>query len=217
MKKSNALLTGLGLGAGLMYAFDPGQGRRRRAVARDKALHAGRVTRESVGKAKRDLSHRVKGATHRVSTAVSREIPDDRVLEERVRSGLGHRLSRPGEVEVQARCGRVVLRGAVPAGEVEDAVRGVRHIRGVRDVVDELDRGGEPEPPEPSDGNGRSAREAGNGGRGPAARFLAGAGGGALAVVGARQGGMKGAALGMTGLGLLARGLVRRYSAGGRR
>src|SRR5687768_7198497 len=40
MNKGIALLGGLGLGAGLMYFFDPALGRRRRVVARDQLTAA---------------------------------------------------------------------------------------------------------------------------------------------------------------------------------
>jgi hypothetical protein len=35
--RTATLIGGLGLGAGLMYVFDPDRGKRRRAMARDKA------------------------------------------------------------------------------------------------------------------------------------------------------------------------------------
>ncbi len=36
--KTIALLSGIGVGAALMYVLDPDRGRRRRALARDKAV-----------------------------------------------------------------------------------------------------------------------------------------------------------------------------------
>ncbi|HKA36483.1 MAG TPA: YtxH domain-containing protein [Thermoanaerobaculia bacterium] len=59
--RTAALLGGLGVGAALMYIFDPSRGARRRAVARDKALKYARVAGERFGKKSRDLKNRARG------------------------------------------------------------------------------------------------------------------------------------------------------------
>jgi uncharacterized membrane protein len=46
LQDRGAMLTGLGLGLGLMYFFDPERGRRRRALVRDQTAHAARLTRD---------------------------------------------------------------------------------------------------------------------------------------------------------------------------
>ncbi|MDQ6893659.1 MAG: YtxH domain-containing protein [Acidobacteriota bacterium] len=56
-----ALLGGIGLGAAVMYVLDPQGGRRRRALARDKALSFANTTSRVVGARSRDLANRAKG------------------------------------------------------------------------------------------------------------------------------------------------------------
>ena len=64
MKGILAMLGGLGIGALIMYLFDPQGGNRRRALIREKAVKFNRQARESiVGKA-RDISNRAHGIAH---------------------------------------------------------------------------------------------------------------------------------------------------------
>ncbi len=55
-------LAGMGLGAALMYIFDPERGRSRRAYLSDKVTSAANETREAVTGTARDLSNRAQGA-----------------------------------------------------------------------------------------------------------------------------------------------------------
>lgn len=59
------LLGGATLGAGLMYILDPEGGRRRRALARDKAVHLSKTSGQALGKTSRDLLERGKGVASR--------------------------------------------------------------------------------------------------------------------------------------------------------
>lgn len=60
------LITGLAIGAGVMYLLDPRRGRRRRALLRDKAVKMERkLVDKGTGKA-RDLANRSKGVVSRV-------------------------------------------------------------------------------------------------------------------------------------------------------
>ena len=52
---------GIGLGAGLMYLFDPDMGRRRRALIRDQAVHAEHVAMDTVGSKARHLRNQAQG------------------------------------------------------------------------------------------------------------------------------------------------------------
>ena len=59
----SGIVSGIALGAGLMYVLDPQQGQRRRAMIRDRAFRGGRVGRRLVEKSWRDLVGRgVNGA-----------------------------------------------------------------------------------------------------------------------------------------------------------
>lgn len=64
MKNAIAILGGLGVGAALMYMFDPERGNTRRAMMRDKAVRLDRKTREAVSGRVHDLSNRAKGMLH---------------------------------------------------------------------------------------------------------------------------------------------------------
>jgi hypothetical protein len=61
MDRALSLLAGAGLGAGLMYVFDPRMGRRRRARARDQAVHLAREAREAAEVVGRDFRNRAQG------------------------------------------------------------------------------------------------------------------------------------------------------------
>jgi hypothetical protein len=50
-----------GLGAALMYFFDPVSGRNRRAAVRDQAVHYGNEIRETTAATAQDLGNRAKG------------------------------------------------------------------------------------------------------------------------------------------------------------
>jgi len=61
MNKRLALITGVGVGAGVMYILDPDRGRRRRALLRDKVIRYTHVSSETAGKISRDLRNRAIG------------------------------------------------------------------------------------------------------------------------------------------------------------
>jgi uncharacterized membrane protein len=79
-----------GLGAGLMYLLDPREGRRRRAMLRDQVRRLGRVERDLLGKASRDLSNRAHGLAERVRHPTDTNVPDE-VLAARESARAGHR------------------------------------------------------------------------------------------------------------------------------
>ena len=58
------LLYGAGIGAALMYILDPDQGRRRRALLRDKLVSMSNKTSDAVGRTSRDLRNRAQGVIH---------------------------------------------------------------------------------------------------------------------------------------------------------
>jgi hypothetical protein len=61
MRRGIAMLAGMGLGAGLMYVLDPRMGRRRRALARDRAVRMGHRAQEAVDVVTRDMRNRARG------------------------------------------------------------------------------------------------------------------------------------------------------------
>lgn len=76
-KNSSALWKGIGvgagLGAGLMFLLDPDRGRRRRALAKDKAIHLARSTEKIVETRSRDLKNRARGAAAQVRSLMQKE------------------------------------------------------------------------------------------------------------------------------------------------
>jgi BON domain-containing protein len=120
------------------YLFDPDSGRRRRAELRDRGLHTGRRARELLDAAGRDLLHRARG---RLAEGVGRfeDHPDDSTLTARVRAHLGHVSSHPRAIAVEARAGRVQLRGHVLAHEAPRVIEGIRGVRGVTQIDNALE------------------------------------------------------------------------------
>ena len=137
-RNNRALLTGLGLGVGLMYFLDPERGRRRRALVRDKVAHCASLSSNALGS--RDLSHRCAGMAARARSAVRRRPVDDDVLIERVRAKLGRVVSHPHAIAVNATNGSVRLRGSILESELSRLMRTVARVRGVRGVDHELEQ-----------------------------------------------------------------------------
>jgi|HubBroStandDraft_3_1064219.scaffolds.fasta_scaffold00777_5 hyperosmotically inducible protein len=136
------LVAGVGLGAALMYLLDEDSGRRRRALARAKAVRALRRSGDGVRIASRRVSNRARGLAAGVRSRLrAREIPDD-VLKERVRSALGHVVAHPSAVDVAIQNGRVVLQGSLTGREADRLLTRVARVRGVKSVENRLDHGG---------------------------------------------------------------------------
>jgi uncharacterized membrane protein len=132
------MLGSFGLGAALMYLFDPRAGRRRRARLHDHLTHAVHANQRLAGKAARDLEHRVVGLVDRVRTPARSN--SDRVIAERVRSAIGHVVAHPSAIQVDVRERRVVVRGPVGEKEAMKLIAVLRDVPGVGSVVDQLHR-----------------------------------------------------------------------------
>jgi len=209
---TRAFLAGAGVGAGLMYALDPEQGRRRRALARDQAVHLLRKSRDAVDATVRDATNRARGmlAEARARLAPPEAVPDD-VLVGRVREKLGHYCAHPGSIEVTATNGRVTLTGVILASEVHRLVRTVRRVRGVRAVESRLEVHERPDDvPGLQGGIARTGErpELLQSSWSPTARVLAGAAGAAfLASTSARRS-LLARLVGVAAMGLLARAVT---------
>ncbi len=142
MKRSTDLVTGMILGAGLMYLLDPDRGRRRRALLRDQlvsGMHKVEDLGEDVAAASRDVQNRARGVVAEAQSRLRSEEVDDSVLEARVRSEMGHAVSNPSAIHVTARDGRITLTGPILAQEVDSLLSTVRSVRGVSEVENRLD------------------------------------------------------------------------------
>jgi hypothetical protein len=172
---------GAGLGAGLMYLLDPQGGGRRRALARDKAVHAYHVSGDALRKSSVDLAHRSRGLLASAGSALHGDGVPDRVLAERVRSKLGRCVSHPHAIDVEAHDGCVVLRGEALTSEADHLLAKLAKVKGVHSLDNQLVLHDSTE--------GVPALQSGSSGRRrmnlpPAARLLAGTAGGALALAG---------------------------------
>lgn len=179
MSRGLSILVAAAAGAAATYLLDAQEGRRRRALLRDKLQ--GRLSHldEAAAVVAVDLRNRTQGILAGLRSGLAhREVPDG-VLAERVRSRLGRLLSHPGAVEVSAVGGRVTLSGPVLKRELKRALQGVAAVRGVKDVESLLEpheqagdvpglQGGVPRADHPDIAQGNWS---------PATRFLMGAGG----------------------------------------
>lgn len=138
MSKTSAFLEGAGIGATIMYFFDPAVGRRRRALIEGKMTHLGHLIGEGSQAAALDFGNRLEGVFARIDEVFRTTPEDDTVLTERVRARVGRLSCHPGAIFVTANNGCVTLSGPILREEVERVVHGVSHIRGVDGVVNNL-------------------------------------------------------------------------------
>ncbi len=196
-----SLPRGVLIGAVATYYLDPVRGRARRARVRDAAHHARNHAATLLEAAVLDARHRLRGVSMRVRGPARGE-GDEYVVEERVRSQLGHVVSYPGAISILVDAHRVTLRGPVLADEAEHALIRVRRVGGARTVIDELDRRSERDVPalqgpRPHERNPDRWRAS--------SRGLALVGGGGLVMIGLGRGGMLGALQVAVGLALAGR------------
>ncbi len=123
-----------GLGAGLMYLFDPDRGKRRRALLRNKAEHVTRIAADVTGKTRRDVRNHLLGVFAEVQALFRTSEVSDSVLEARVRSKLGRVVSHPHAVAVKTDQGIVTLSGPVLADELHPLLDAVSAVSGVRSI-----------------------------------------------------------------------------------
>jgi hypothetical protein len=139
----------------VMYYLDPHQGRRRRALVRDKVVHMRhQVTRDlprAVERRGRFFRGVAKGVGHHAADMVlpNGEGPvDDDTLVSRVRSEVlrDHDI-KAGEILVDAYEGEVTLRGQLDRPEhIRELVDRTKHVAGVRSVRSYLHLPGTPPP-----------------------------------------------------------------------
>jgi hypothetical protein len=207
MRKGLLLAGGVGLGAGLMYVFDPVYGKRRRALIRDKAVHAAGASRVVLDKKARRLGNRARGLLAEAGAHFRCEEASDETLTARVRSKLGRAVSKPEDVEVTTSEGRVTLRGIVRAQEYDGLFRCVSKVRGVLGVENQLKLHGHHGPtPTAARANGNGAHLAES--RRAPSRLLVTVVGSGLALYGAKRRGAFGSVVSVVGVRMLRRGLL---------
>jgi len=139
MNGALTFVSGLGLGSGMVYLFDPNVGRRRRAMLRDRLSSAVRRLGDHVQTTARDACQRTQGLVAEARAWLRSEEVSDDVLRERVRAHMGHVVSHPHAIEVSVRDGRVTLRGPVLSRELQNLLRCMDAIPGVRGVDNQLE------------------------------------------------------------------------------
>src|SRR5688572_1728106 len=206
------LLTSLGLGAGLMYFYDPRLGNRRRALVRDKVNSVVNSVDDSVDVAMEDMRNRARGILAELSARLSDQGAPDWILEERVRTNLGRIARHSRAVQVQADGGRIYLRGPALREDVEAIVKTAVRTRGVHGVENELQVFDTPEDIPALQGSPSARRQAlpewQQQNWSPAMRLISGVGGSLLTLYGLTRRGVTKPILSTAGLVLTARGVT---------
>lgn len=130
------LLTSIGLGAALMYLFDPERGKARRAQIGDRVKATASEAEQSAEKLAKNVRNRAAGVKAKLSK--TEEAADDEILIARIKSQLGHVIDNADRVQVEASLGYVTLRGELPEGEIEKAVESAESVDGVIEVDNQL-------------------------------------------------------------------------------
>jgi len=139
MNKGVALVGGVGLGAALMYIFDPDRGKRRRSLIRDKVEAAGNKIGDKAEKMGRDLGNRAYGIIAETKSIFQHDEATDDVLVDRMRSHLGRIPVHIGAFDITAKDGVVTLRGQILADELPKVLRAARFVRGVKGIDNQFE------------------------------------------------------------------------------
>jgi uncharacterized membrane protein len=210
--KLKTLLTSIGLGAGLMYFYDPQHGERRREMVRDRANRFVSDIDNTIDVAMQDARNRTRGMLSEMTARLSEEGTPDWILEERVRSSLGRIPSYTRGVNVRAEGGRIYLTGPAMMQDTEAIVKAAMRTRGVRGVENKLQTVNSQQeisgfPSEPTIQR-QTRTDAARHNWSPATRLLSSVGGSLLTLYGLTRKGVAKPVLSTAGLVLTARGMT---------
>jgi hypothetical protein len=186
MRRAFPFLTGLGIGMGAMYLFDPNQGVGRRARLRDRVVRLRHDAADALRRQGIDLGNRLRGSVAEARRALVPDHPTDERLVDRIRAKLGHHTTHPRAIVVEVHDGRVTLAGPIRVDEVHAVLRAAGTTPGVREVENQLEPHALDED-HPALRGGREEMAWVAGTRRNAAGMLAGAAGLMVAVAGARE------------------------------
>lgn len=130
------LLSSIGLGAALMYLFDPERGKARRSQIGDKVKSTAADAEHSAEKLAQNIRNRAAGMKAKMSN--TEQAVDDDVLVARIRSALGHVTSHADRVEVEVSLGYATLRGELAEADIEKAIECAEKVDGVIEVDNQL-------------------------------------------------------------------------------
>jgi osmotically-inducible protein OsmY len=149
MKRLIAIWTGIG--AGLMYFFDPQQGNRRRKLLVDRTGGFFRGSARKAGRAGRGVASEAYGVTQKVKHVREEEKDlDDVTLARKVETEIFRDAEAPkGQVDVNVVDGVVYLRGEVEEDMIKDLEKATRKVSGVKGVENLLHPPGAPAPTAP--------------------------------------------------------------------
>jgi hypothetical protein len=136
---NRAIVSGLLAGMGAMYVLDPQRGHRRRSIFKDKSFHYVKRGNHYLANATHDLSNRVQGFVAEMQASMKNSNIPDEILEERVRSRLGHACSHPSVIRVRSNNGAITLNGQILKHELHNVLGSIASVRGVKNVVDQLE------------------------------------------------------------------------------
>ena len=206
------LLVTLGLGAGLMYFFDPQQGNRRRAQVQNQINRWINDLDASIDTGKRDLRNRTRGVLSEMTARLSDQDAPDWILEERVRSNFGRISNNTRAIDVRADGGHIYLSGPALRADRDDILKAAARTRGVYGVEDELRLFDNPQDIPSLQAGTSQGRETGPETQqqnwSPATRLISGVGGSLLTLYGLRRSGLTKPLLSTAGLIITARSVT---------
>jgi osmotically-inducible protein OsmY len=126
------------IGAAIAFFFDPTSGRRRRALARDRAGSFLRQGRRRLTRLQRHAQAEAYGVSQKAQhlREEPKPTPDDATLAQKVQTEIFRDPDVPkGQINVNAENGTVVLRGEVENADlIRDLEERVRKVQGVEEV-----------------------------------------------------------------------------------
>ncbi len=138
MNTVTRIATAFAAGAAAMYYLDPLVGRRRRALVRDKGAAATHDIEQFARAKSKRAADKLHGVVAETKAALAAAPVGDAQLRERIRSRLGRMVGAPGDIAVDVRGGRVILRGHATSREIDDVLDKVSLMRGVVSVENHL-------------------------------------------------------------------------------
>ncbi len=134
MRKLLKLFVIAAAGAAVAYLLDPENGRRRRALARERSQAWMRSARRDAERKAHYAADRAEGLKHEVLGSTQVEAPDDATVAQKIRSEVLRRYDT-SRLNVNVENGIAVLRGELQhPEEINSLVRDVERVAGVRDV-----------------------------------------------------------------------------------
>lgn len=139
MRNSLAFFGGIFTGAVGMYYLDPRHGAYRRALARDKSVHYGKLLRKRTEVVSRDLLHRSQGILAEARTRLTPQRAPDDILVARVASKIGRVISNPHAIQLTSENSKIFVSGPIYTDEIENLLHTIRSVPGVRGVESHLE------------------------------------------------------------------------------